>query len=45
MGETIEAIKETGKDIARETISIGTQIVVGACNGVRYLFGRPFPKE
>ena len=45
MGEVTKEIKETGKTIVKETVHFGGRIVIGACRGVGYLFGRPLNKN
>jgi len=45
MGEVTETVKSTGKLVVKETVRFGGRIVIGACRGVGYLFGKPFPKD
>lgn len=41
----IKTIATTTKEVATETVRYGSRIVIGACRGIRYLFGKPFPKN
>lgn len=45
MGEVTRTIKSTGKLVVVETVKYGGRIVIGACRGIQYLFGKPFPKN
>lgn len=45
MGEVTRTVKSTGKLVVVETVKYGGRIIIGACRGVRYLFGKPFPKN
>ena len=45
MGEVTKAVKDTGKVVVVETVRYGGRIVIGACRGIQYLFGKPFPKD
>ena len=43
MGKAIETVIRTTKEVAKETVKLGSRIVIGAASGVRYMFGKPFP--
>jgi len=45
MGEVTNTVKDTGKVVVVETVRFGGRIVIGACRGVQYMFGKPFPKD
>lgn len=45
MGKVTETVIKTTKVVTKETVRYGTLIIIGACRGVQYLFGKPFPKE
>lgn len=45
MGQVVKTIAITTKEVTKETIRFGSKIVTGACSGIRYLFGKPFPKR
>lgn len=44
MGVT-KTIAITTREVTKETIRFGGRIVIGVCRGIRYLFGKPFPKN
>lgn len=45
MGKVTETIVITTKEVTKETVKFGGKIITGACSGIRYLFGKPFPKK
>jgi hypothetical protein len=45
MGKVTKTIIITTKEVTKETVKFGGKVVVGVCSGIRYLFGKPFPKR